>query len=63
MTLCTLGDVRKLMRHLPAEHRERAAWRHVATELEAAAAGDDTRDVNTALLLAMSLDGVEYQVK
>ena len=42
MTLKTLADVRELMRHLPAEHRERPTWRHVAAELEQAAAGADT---------------------
>jgi hypothetical protein len=30
MTLKTLADVRELMRHLPASHRERSAWRYVA---------------------------------
>jgi len=33
MTLKTLADVRTLIRHLPAEHRERPTWRHVAAEL------------------------------
>jgi hypothetical protein len=37
MTLKTLADVRTLLRHLPAEHRERPTWRHVAAELERAA--------------------------
>jgi hypothetical protein len=26
MTLTTLADVRELMRHLPAGHRERSTW-------------------------------------
>jgi hypothetical protein len=30
MTLKTFANVRTLMRHLPAEHRERPTWRHVA---------------------------------
>ncbi len=30
MTLKTFANVRTLMRHLLAEHRERPIWRHVA---------------------------------
>ena len=59
MTLKTLADVRKLMRHLPAEHRERPTWRHVAAELEQAAAGADTVDVAVALRLALMLENVD----
>ncbi len=59
MTLKTLADVRMLMRHLPAEHRERPTWRHVAAELEQAAAGADTVDVVVALRLALMLENVE----
>jgi hypothetical protein len=29
MTLRTLADVRELMRHLPAEHRNSRTWRYV----------------------------------
>jgi len=43
MTLKTLADVRELMRHLPAEHRERPTWRHVAAELEQAGPPAPTR--------------------
>jgi hypothetical protein len=39
MTLRTLGDVRELMRHLPADRRELPTWQHVAAELDKAAAG------------------------
>jgi len=28
MTLKTLADVRELMRHLPADRRDRTTWRH-----------------------------------
>ena len=59
MTLKTLADVRTLMRHLPSEHRERPTWRHVAAELEQAAAGADTVDVVVALRLALMLENVE----
>ena len=39
MTLKTLADVRKLIGHLPADRRELNTWRHVAAELDKAAAG------------------------
>jgi len=32
MVLATLADVRELMRHLPANRRERSTWRRVAVE-------------------------------
>jgi hypothetical protein len=41
MTITTLADVRKLMRHLPKDHREMSTWQHVAAELEKAADGAD----------------------
>jgi hypothetical protein len=63
MTLKTLADVRELMRHLPPEHRERPTWRHVAAELEKAAAGADPVDVAVALRLALSLEGVDYRAQ
>ncbi len=59
MTLKTLADVRELMRHLPPEHRERPTWRHVAAELEQAAAGADTVDVAVALRLVLILENIE----
>ncbi len=59
MTLSTLADVRELMRLLPADHRHRSTWRHVAAELEQAAAGADAVDVAIALRLALMLENVE----
>ena len=63
MTLKTLADVRAFMRHLPVEHRKRPTWRHVAAELEQAAAGADTVDVAVALRLALMLENVECRPK
>ena len=63
MTLRTLGDVRELMRHLPKEHRGRHTWRHVAAELEKAAAGADVIDLAIALRLALMLENVECRVQ
>jgi hypothetical protein len=36
MTLATLADVRTLLDHVPAEHREKENWRYVATKLDKA---------------------------
>ena len=59
MTLVTLADVRELMRHLPEDRRERPTWRHVAAELDKAAAGADTADVSIALRMALMIEKVE----
>ncbi len=59
MNLTTLDDVRKLMRHLPEDHRQRQTWRHVAKQLEEAAAGADTVNVAISLRVALMLEGVE----
>jgi hypothetical protein len=61
MTLKTITDVRELMRHLPADRRDRATWRHVAAQLDEAAAGADTVDVAVALRMVLSIEGVEYR--
>ena len=37
MTLKTLGDVRKLLVHLPKDVRARSTWQGVANQLDAAA--------------------------
>lgn len=60
MKLETLADVRELMRHLPPEHRERPTWRHVAADLEQAAAGaTDTVEVAIALRMVLMLENAE----
>jgi hypothetical protein len=54
MTLTTLADARALIeKHLPAKHRERRPWRHVAAVLQAAAHSGDTTDVSVALSMAL----------
>ncbi len=56
----TLADVRTLIeKHLPAHFRDNRSWRHVAAELDKAAAGGDVGDVAVALRIALSLEGVE----
>jgi hypothetical protein len=60
MDIVTLADVRKLIeKHLPQDRRERATWRHVAAELDKAAAGADATDVSIALRMVLMLEGVE----
>ena len=60
MKLATLADVRVLItKHLPKDHRARRSWRHVAAELDKAAAGADTADVAIALRLALIIEHVE----
>jgi hypothetical protein len=64
MTLATLADVRFLIRkHLPAHFRDKATWRHVAAELDKAAAGGDAADVSVALRIGLSIEGVECRPK
>jgi hypothetical protein len=59
MTLARLADVRTLIaKHLPEHFRDKQSWRHVAAELDKAAAGDDTAEAS-ALCMALSLEGVE----
>jgi hypothetical protein len=57
MTLKTLADVQALLRHLPAGHEQRPAWRHVTAELAKAAAGADAADVSIALQMVLSMEG------
>jgi hypothetical protein len=49
MTLATLADVRKLMRHVPKERRALSTWQYVVAELDKAAGGADVGDVAIAL--------------
>ena len=64
MMLSTLADVRTLIaKHLPAHFRAKSTWRHVAAELDKAAAGGDLADVALPLRMALSLEGVECRPK
>jgi hypothetical protein len=46
---------------LPADRRERPAWRHVAKQLDGATRGADTIDVMVPLMMVLSMEGVECQ--
>ena len=61
MNLVTLADVRTLIeRHLPAHCRSKATWRHVGALLSSAATGRvSTGDVEIALRILLSIDGIE----
>jgi hypothetical protein len=56
MTLQTLGDVRKLLGHLPTATRAKSTWQLVAAKLDEAAHGGDAVDVFASLQLVMLLD-------
>jgi len=60
MVIATLADVRELMRHLPADRRERSTWRRVAADIEAAAGGEgDIEGAAIGLRLVLFLERVE----
>lgn len=63
MTLTTLADVQALLRHLQEHHRHRPTWRHVAGKLEEAASGGDQKGIGMALVLALTLEGIEWHPK
>ena len=62
-TLVTLADVRVLIEHLPDDHRDAPAWRHIAAQLEQAATGVEVVDLGIALRMALMLEGLEYQAQ
>jgi hypothetical protein len=63
MTIATLADVLELVeKRLPKHYRQETPWRHVAAELKAVGKNGNTADVSTALQMALSLSGVDFQV-
>jgi hypothetical protein len=62
MTLKTLGDVRKLLDHLPAATRAKSTWRLIASKLDEAARGGDAVELFASLQLVMTLERVDYKV-
>ena len=57
-TLRTLGDIRGLLGHLPADRRQQKTWRHVADRVADAARGGDINDAVMALRLVLQLERV-----
>ena len=49
--------------HLPSDHRDDPAWRHIAAQLEQAATGVEVVDLGIALRMALMLEGLEYQAQ
>jgi hypothetical protein len=64
MTLKTLGDVRKLLGHLPKDFRARSTWQGIASVLNDAARGSaDPNDVAVALQLVLMTEKVTFRRK
>jgi hypothetical protein len=64
MTLKTLADVRKLIGHLPKDHRAKSTWQHVEEYLNKAARGEvETIDVTVPLRMVLSMENVECRPK
>ena len=61
MTLATLADVRTLLGHLPAEHREKEIWRNVARKLDEVARGAPVVEVFALLRTVLAMDGITYR--
>jgi hypothetical protein len=57
-TLRTLGDIRALFSHLPADRRQQSTWRHVADRIADPARGGDINDAVTSLRLVLQLERV-----
>jgi hypothetical protein len=62
MKLKTLGDVRKLLGHIPKEWRQLSTWQHVEKQLDEAAKGGDVRDASVSLMMALQIEGVPYDL-
>ena len=61
MTLATLADMRTLLDHVPAEHREQENWRYVATKLDEAARGASVVEVFALLRTVLAMEGIAYR--
>jgi hypothetical protein len=61
MTLAMLADVRTLLDHVPAEHREQENWRYVATKLDEAARGASVVELFAVLRAVLTMEGIAYR--
>jgi hypothetical protein len=59
MTLRTLADVRKLLRHVPADRRKLPRWQGVANDLKDAAVNGDVSGAAISLRLVLFMERVE----
>jgi len=57
-TLRTLADVRSLIDYLPAEYRQRKAWRVMGKRLEEAAQNGDVGQAAIALRIVLMLENI-----
>jgi hypothetical protein len=63
MTLTTLADVRKLLKHLPKEFREKETFQHVASCLADAARGGNAVKVSITLRVVLTIEGIPCRPK
>jgi SAM domain (Sterile alpha motif) len=64
MTVVTLNDARVLIeRHLQGEARAKKMWRYVSKELREAVLADDMAEFSSVLEMALSLEGLEWELK
>lgn len=59
LTLTTLGDVRELISHVPADRRKLDTWRKLAADLDDAARSGDVDGLAVSLRLVLFLERVE----
>ncbi len=55
LPLETTADVRRLLKHLPAEYRQQRTWRHVEREIEEAEESGETLSVTVALKMVLMM--------
>ncbi len=63
-TVATLNDARVLIeQHLQGEPRTKEMWTYVSNELREAALSDDTEKFSSVLEMALSLEGLQWELK
>jgi hypothetical protein len=63
-TVATLNDARALIeRYLQGESRAKEMWEYISKELREAALADDTEKFSSILKMALSLEGLQWELK
>lgn len=58
LPLETTADVRRLLRHLPAEYRALHTWQHVEREVEEAEKSGEAESVSVALKMVLMMSNL-----